>query len=70
MGLKREPNRLPTPLFLFSLGFLAACGVGDRTKRRHTSVLVGKMARVLPSHFALFRERDENTLDGGQTCGS
>jgi hypothetical protein len=31
MGLKREPNRLPTPLFLFSLGFLAACTQDQRT---------------------------------------
>jgi hypothetical protein len=43
MGLTREPDRFPGPLFPFSLGVLAACGVGDKTKNGNTKdVLVGR----------------------------
>src|SRR5262245_43987824 len=43
MGLTREPDRLPGPLFSFSLGVLAARDVGDQTKSGHTKcVLVGR----------------------------
>jgi hypothetical protein len=35
MGLTREPDRLPGPLFPFSLGVLGARDVGDQTKSGH-----------------------------------
>jgi hypothetical protein len=70
-GLKREPNRLPTPLFLFSLGFLAACSVADHTKRRHTSVLVGSrwplfssLFLAAPAHWRLWRRYDASVRTG------
>ena len=43
MGLTGEPDRLPGPLFPFSLGVLGARDVGDQTKSGHTKcVLVGR----------------------------
>src|SRR5262249_31421620 len=35
MGYTREPDRFPSPLFLFSLGRLGACSLGNYTERRH-----------------------------------
>ena len=43
-----EPDRLPGPLFLFSLGVLGARDVGDQTKSGHTKcVLVGSRRRTV-----------------------
>src|SRR5262249_38606981 len=48
MGLTREPDRLPGPLFPFSLGVLDARAVGDQTKSGHTKcVLVGRRPRTV-----------------------
>jgi len=47
-GLTREPDRLPGPLFPFSLGVLGARDVGDQTKSGHTKrVLVGRRRRTV-----------------------
>jgi len=35
MGYTREPDRFPSPLFLFSLGRLGACSLGHYTETRH-----------------------------------
>src|SRR6516164_10621103 len=52
MGLTREPNRLPSPVFPFSLGFLGACSVGDQTKSGHPRcVLVGSHRWYFQSNF-------------------
>ena len=45
-GLTREPDRLPGPLFPFSLGVLGARDVGDQTKSGQPEcVLVGRRRR-------------------------
>ena len=41
MGLLREPDRLPSLVFLFSLGFLVTFGVDDQTKNTTKRFLAG-----------------------------
>jgi hypothetical protein len=48
MGLIREPDRLPSPVFPFSLGVLDTRGVDDQTKGDHTKcVLVGRRRQAV-----------------------
>ena len=47
MGFIRELDRLLSPVFLFSLGFLAARRAGDQTKNTYTKcVLAGGRPRL------------------------
>ena len=54
LGLTGEPDRLPGPLFPFSLGVLGARDVGDQTKSGHTKCVLAGRRRQTKAWYATY----------------